>query len=134
MKEGTRQRLVKLILEELSDKIKTHESLGQKLEPFADLPVEKVADAILKQFEYLLSSDLRDLIIHLIEQEVAAEKGEEELQAEILQTTVDVHVDQADRSSQDSIEPEVEAVSAATDAESTREPAAESIMEHFGTK
>lgn len=75
MKEDTRRRLSELILEELSDKIRTRESLRKKLEAFSDLPVEKVADAILKQFEYVLSSDLRDLIIYLIEQEVAAEEG-----------------------------------------------------------
>ena len=74
MKEMTRQRLARLILEELSDKIKGNEGLGRKLEAFTDLPVEKVADAILKQFEYLLTSDLRELIIHLIEQEVAADQ------------------------------------------------------------
>src|SRR5689334_9480338 len=70
MKEDTRRRLSELVLEELSEKIKKHEGLRKKLESFTDLPVEKVADAILNQFEYLLSSDLRDLIIYLIEQEV----------------------------------------------------------------
>jgi hypothetical protein len=73
MKEDTRKRLSELILLELSEQIKVSESLGRKLEAFTDLPVEQVASAILKQFEYLLSSDLRDLIIHLIEQDVAAE-------------------------------------------------------------
>src|SRR5208283_50035 len=75
MKEDTRKRLSELILEELSEKIRKHESLRKKLEPFTDLPVEKVADAILNQFEYLLSSELRDLIIYLIEQEVEAENA-----------------------------------------------------------
>lgn len=75
MKEETKKRLTELILEELSEKIKLSENLKRKLEPFTDLPVEKVADAILKQFEYLLSSELRDLIIHLIEQEIAAEES-----------------------------------------------------------
>ena len=74
MKDDTRKRLADQILQELSEKIKVRESLGRKLEAFSDLPAEKVADAILKQFEYLLSSDLRDLIIHLIEQDVAAEQ------------------------------------------------------------
>jgi len=73
MKDDTKKRLSDLILEELSEKIRTHESLRKKLEAFTDLPVEKVADAILNQFEYLLSSDLRDLIILLIEREVEQE-------------------------------------------------------------
>jgi hypothetical protein len=74
MEKETRKSLTELILRELSEKIKTRESLGKKLEAFTDLPVEKVADAILKQFEYLLSSDLRDLIIHLIEQDIATDR------------------------------------------------------------
>ncbi|HUL42862.1 MAG TPA: GvpL/GvpF family gas vesicle protein [Bacteroidota bacterium] len=75
MKDDTKRRLSDLILEELSEKIRTHESLRKKLEAFTDLPVEKVADAILNQFEYLLSSDLRDLIVLLIEREAAQESS-----------------------------------------------------------
>ena len=74
MKENTKRRLSELILEELSEKIRSEEGLRQKLEAFTDLPVEKVAEAMIKQFEYLLSSDLRDLIIHMIEQDVQAEE------------------------------------------------------------
>jgi hypothetical protein len=77
MRDETRKRLAALIAEELADKIKINENLKSKLEAFTDLPVDKVADAILKQFEYLLSSDLRDLIIHLVMQE-AREKSEPE--------------------------------------------------------
>jgi hypothetical protein len=74
MKGETRQHISKLIVEELSEKIKSNEALQRRLETFADLPVEKVAEAIIRQFEYLLSSDLRDLIFHLIEQDIALEK------------------------------------------------------------
>lgn len=83
MKEDTRRRLSELVLEELSEKIKKHEGLRKKLEAFTDLPVEKVADAILNQFEYLLSSDLRDLIIYLIEQEVTT-AGESPAQSAVV--------------------------------------------------
>jgi hypothetical protein len=69
MKEDTKKRLSQLILDELSEKIRSHETLRKKLETFTDLPVEKVADAILNQFEYLLSSDLRELIVYLIQQD-----------------------------------------------------------------
>ena len=82
MKEETRTRLSELILEELSEKIKRQETLRRKLEAFTDLPVEKVAEAILKQFEYLLSSDLRELIVHLIEQEVQEEEFSARAKAE----------------------------------------------------
>jgi hypothetical protein len=75
MKDQTRRRLSELILEELSDKIKVREGLRTKLEAFVDLPVEKVADALLRQFEYILSSELRDLIIHLIRQDMEEEEA-----------------------------------------------------------
>jgi hypothetical protein len=72
MNSDVRRRLSVLILEELSEKIKTHENLRRKLEAFTDLPVERVADAILNQFEYLLSSDLRELIVYLIQQDAGS--------------------------------------------------------------
>src|SRR5262245_12271609 len=81
MKQATRKRLSELILEELSEKIKKHENIRLKLEAFADLPVSKVADAILQQFAYLLSGSLRELISHLIEEEAPplASPGVEEI-------------------------------------------------------
>src|SRR5260221_10800153 len=128
MKEATRTRLSELILEELSEKIKRQETLRRKLEAFTDLPVEKVAEAILKQFEYLLSSDLRELIVHLIEQEVqeeessAAAKRESEMAAREAQSSG-------------------EALESAQLSPGMGEPdsmnadyPAESIMEHFGPK
>ena len=75
MKGETRQHISKLIVEELAEKIRSNEGLRRKLETFSDLPVEKVAEAIIRQFEYLLSSDLRDLIFHLIEQDIALEQA-----------------------------------------------------------
>jgi hypothetical protein len=84
MKQATRKRLSELILEEISEKIRKHENIRLKLEEFTDLPVPKVADALLQQFDYLLSGNLRELITHLIEEEsakarqvVKAEKVEE---------------------------------------------------------
>ena len=74
MKEDTQKQLSEKILEKLADKIKLNNQLRQKLEPFADLPIEKVVDAIINQFDYLLSGELRDLIIKLIENEVESEK------------------------------------------------------------
>lgn len=76
MIEETRQHLSQLILDELAEEIKSNDLLRTRLEDFTDLPVEKVAQAIIKQFEYLLSSELRDLIIHLIEQDITTEQAE----------------------------------------------------------
>src|SRR6516225_5079202 len=73
MKDVTRKRLSELILEELSDKIRHNESLREKVGAFVDFPVEKVSDAILKQLDYLLSSDLRQFITQLIEQDLLTE-------------------------------------------------------------
>jgi hypothetical protein len=87
VKEETRQHLSQLILEELAENIKSNEGLRRKLEIFTDLPVEKVAQAIIKQFEYLLSSELRELIIHLIEQDIAFEQTETTFTQEDLTVT-----------------------------------------------
>ncbi len=76
MKDDTRRHLSLLILNELAEKIKGNELLARRLEMFTDLPVDKVAQAIINQFEYLLSSDLRELIIHLIEQDIAFEQSQ----------------------------------------------------------
>lgn len=80
MKDDTRKKLSTLIIEELAERIRQNENLRRKLEPFTDLPVEKVAEAIIKQFEYLLSSDLRDLILYLIEQEIKTEQAGSEIE------------------------------------------------------
>lgn len=129
MKEDTKKRLSELIIEELSEKIRKNESLRKKLEAFADLPVEKVADAILNQFEYLLSSELRDLIIYLIEQEVETEKSKT-AETPVPEPTPEIVPEE---------EP-VPSVSQVSDIP-TEEPApvdtpdsSESIMEHFAVK
>lgn len=134
MKDATRRRLAELILEELSEKLKRQESLRHKLEAFADLPVEKVAEAILKQFEYLLSSDLRDLIIHLIEQDV---KAEEASAATVREAEIAALEDDSD-----ALPPGPAATTAGGKGTPDKVPgglpefdySAESIMEHFGPR
>src|ERR1041385_3500261 len=134
MKEDTRKRLAKLILEELSDKIKGNEVLGRKLESFTDLPVEKVADAILKQFEYLLSSELRDLIVHLIEQEVASETAKAET-VEQIETPPDNEKPVLDKSNVRTPEEFIaEETHSQKDVIQPVQFSTESVMEHFGVK
>ena len=136
MRDETRKRLSELILEELSEKIKRRESLGSKLEAFTDLPVEKVAEAILTQFEYLLSSELRGLIIHMIEQEIAAERASQELaRAESApdppqpEPVVEVPVPPPAPKPVVEADPDPDPI-----LELAPEPSTESIMEHFGTR
>ncbi len=119
MTEETKKRINELILENLADKIKLSENIKKKLEPFADLPAEKVADAILKQFENLLSSELCDLIIHLIEQEVAVAKAAT-LNAELAEKPAEQEIDVK-------IEPKI----VPEPAQSTH---TESVMEIYGSK
>ena len=127
MKEETKKRITELILEELAEKIKLSDHLKRKLEPFADLPVEKVADAILKQFEYLLSSELRDLIIHLIEQEIAAEEAAT-LNAELAAKPAEEVIDEK-------LEPHVEVKLEPKIIPEPAQPAhIESVMEIYGSK
>ncbi len=136
MKEATRRRLSELILEELSEKIKKQDSLRHKLEAFADLPVEKVAEAILKQFEYLLSSDLRDLIIHLVEREVEAEEAAARTaeEAVVPEGHAPEPAEERDAMSPDHSLPPVESPAEAPADLPTLDYTAESIMEHFGPK
>jgi hypothetical protein len=137
MKEATRKRLSELILEELSEKIKRQESLRRKLEAFTDLPVEKVAEAILKQFEYLLSSDLRELIVHLIEQEVQDEES-----AAADKRAAEMAAREAEPSPQASMTPLDSPTATPGDGERAGSEleiagldySTESIMEHFGPK
>jgi hypothetical protein len=126
MKDDTRKRLSELILEELAEKIKRDDNLRKKLEPFTDLPVEKVADAILKQFLYLLSSDLRDLIIHLIEQEVAAEEAKTAVSKIEQITPVELN--------QEIVEQPVSKTIKQAEEEIPEIASTESIMAHFGVK
>ena len=136
MKEKTRTRLSELILEELSDKIKHRDSLKQKLEAFTDLPVEKVAEAILKQFEYLLSSELRDLIIHLIQQDIAAEQASKEFEAQPAASAARVPVKEVPATEEKKAKKPAAVAEESNVEESAEiaEPVATSIMEHFGTK
>ena len=138
MNEETRKRLSELILEELSEKIRGQESLRRKLEAFTELPVEKVATAILNQFEYLLSSDLRDLIIQLVEQELESEQPAEIPQArhdsvlpskaETDEQSEPAMIEPADdRSSMDEVDDTVQEAEHLTSS-------SESIMEHFGVR
>ena len=127
MMDETRKRISQLIVEELGEKIKRDENLQHKLEPFADLPVEKVADAIIKQFEYLLSSDLRDLIIHLIEQEIKAEESLAAIAVEKAETVSIPPPEIVEKTPSVTIEEE-KPVEMLEDAQ----PA--SVMEHFGSK
>lgn len=144
MKDETRRRLSELILEELSEKIRRRESLGQKLEAFADLPVEKVAEAIIKQFEYLLSSELRELIIHMIEQEIAGERADlEDKRAAEARAIEEIPAPKAPEAVSPLAEPANEPEAAPPQAEAAvpmdEEPEdvhlpTESIMEHFGSR
>ena len=127
MKDDTRKRISQLIVEELAEKIKRDDILQHKLEPFADMPVEKVADAILKQFISLLSSDLRDLILHLIEQEIAAEKS--------LAALVIPEIESAPIPATENVElPQLDVIQDEKTMEVPTEKATESIMEHFAAK
>ena len=141
MKDETRQRLSELILEELAEKIRGSQALKRRLEIFTDLPVERVADAIIKQFDYLLSSDLRELILHMIEQEVAQEKMDLSPPAEPLPAIPKTITPDMPELEEEEVEPPIaeavdEEVVMQEEVKSppTHVDAMTSIMEHFGPK
>jgi hypothetical protein len=129
MKQATRKRLSELILEEVSEKIRKHENIRIKLEEFTDLPVPKVADALLQQFDYLLSGNLRELITHLIDEETAA--------ARQLAKTEKAEEKEFDREPESKKTPSVEfseLARAMIKGKLHEESQPGSIMEHFSSK
>lgn len=73
MNDDPRKPKAEKIVKELAARMPDHEGFRKSLEAFADFPPDRVADTILKELEYLLGSDLRELIIHMIEQDISAE-------------------------------------------------------------
>jgi hypothetical protein len=73
MKEETRRRLSELILEELAERIRHDDSLREKLEPYTDLPVEKVAETVLKHLDLLLTEEFNETL-HVDLKETLAEE------------------------------------------------------------
>lgn len=74
MKEETRKRLSELILEELSERIRHDDTLRKMLEPFTELPVEKVAETVLNNIHLLLTDDLRDSLASYLEHAAVREE------------------------------------------------------------
>ncbi len=128
MKQTTRKRLAELILEELSEKIKKQENIRLKIEEYTDLPVQKVADALLKQFDYILSGSIRDLIIHHMEEGASAEENK----SVTSEKDIEVHEE-----AKDSKVPSVEfseLARAMIKGKLHEESQAGSIMKHFSTR
>lgn len=62
------------ILKEVLERLGANDGFRRQLEGFSALPPGRVADRIVKQFESLMSSQMRDLLINLIEQDIRAEQ------------------------------------------------------------
>lgn len=128
MKQATRRRLAELILEEISEKIRKHENIRLKLEDFTDLPVPKVADALLEQFDYLLSGNLRELIAQLIAEQSVAKQAPK---------TEEVEESELEKEPEKKKAPSVEfsdLARAMIKGKLHEESQSSSIMEHFGSK
>jgi len=74
MTNEERKKFSDTLLKELIERLKTSDNFRRQLEGFSTLPAGRVADRLVKQFENLLSAQLRDLLISLIEQDIRAEK------------------------------------------------------------
>ena len=62
MKPERRKVFAKLIAEEVADNIRTDESIRRKLEMLTDLPVERVVEELVKQIDYLLTKQVREIV------------------------------------------------------------------------
>jgi hypothetical protein len=74
MTNEERKKFSETLLKELLERLKGSGNFRRQLEGFSTLPPARVADRLVKQFENLLSAQLRDLLISLVEQDIRAEK------------------------------------------------------------
>lgn len=131
MKEESGKAAARKILSELVSRMPENEGFRKTLEAFSGYPPDRVADTILRELEYLLGSDLRELIIHIIDQELAAEERAKEPIPEVVPSPplqvepVSAHPEPIAPPVPASPPPVVEEVSLTS---------TESIMEHFGPK
>jgi hypothetical protein len=134
MQEDTNKNTIDKILKELSEKIISRDSLGRRLDAFIDLPPDKVADAILKQFEYLLTSDLHDLIVHLITQDASVVQADKDIpRVQVISDEVATDIVQQEIESSKDIEIKEGKTNEKLSGEG-QEPPSASVMEYFETK
>jgi len=74
MTNEERKKFSETLLKELLERLKASADFRRQLEGFSTLPPGRVADRLVKQFENLLSAQLRDLLISLVEQDIRSEK------------------------------------------------------------
>lgn len=74
MTNEERKKISDTLLREVLERLAVNDGFRRQLEGFANLPPARVADRLVKQFESILSAQMRDLLINLIEQDIRAEK------------------------------------------------------------
>jgi DNA mismatch repair ATPase MutL len=74
MTNEERKKFSDTLLRELLDRLGANDVFRRQLEGFSNLPPGRVADRLVKQFESLMSAQMRDLLINLIEQDIRAEQ------------------------------------------------------------
>ncbi len=74
MTNEERHKFSDTLLRELLERLGANETFRRQLEGFSNLPPGRVAERLVKQFESLLSAQMRDLLINLMEQDIRAEK------------------------------------------------------------
>lgn len=74
MTNEERKKFSDTLLREILERLGANEGFRRQLEGFSNLPAGRVADRVVRQFESLMSSQMRDLLINLIEQDLRAEK------------------------------------------------------------
>jgi hypothetical protein len=73
MTNEERKKFSETLLKEILERLEENDGFRRQLEGFAELPAGRVADRVVKQFESLMSSQMRDLLINLIAQDLRAE-------------------------------------------------------------
>jgi len=121
-----------LILEELAERIRHDDVLREKLEPYTDLPVEKVAETVLKHLDLLLTEEFSETLHVDLKETVEEEK--ETLPVADVQPEPSVTTPSEDPVVEDPIVEEPAPAPAPEQEPAPRGQAEGSIMKHFSMK
>ncbi|HLB00759.1 MAG TPA: GvpL/GvpF family gas vesicle protein [Bacteroidota bacterium] len=149
MTNEERKKFSDTLLKEVLERLDASHNFRRQLEGFSTLPPARVADRLVRQFENLLSAQLRELLINLVEQDIRAEneiadamKVEEAGRLALEQAAAAEKAAEEKSPAQKPAAPEMETGKSGVDELPARttppeifKPAASSgIMEHFGTR
>lgn len=74
MTSDERRKFSETLLRELQERLGGNDNFRRQLEGFSSLPAGRVADRLARQFESLLSAQMIELLVDLVEQDIRSER------------------------------------------------------------